>query len=279
MSRILCLIYLSITVILFTSCSVEDINKSPINATDKQIENEVPTETNVLPNIEVIVGGTVINDGAVIGDVSWEKGSNYEQLIFGVNEIEYDVSGYSIGESYDTPCSYSIYDEYYPRRIVAEFSAGVNIDAIDEINNSLESLLIKEIYTLPVFETGTSKYCIVLNKNVAINIVEEKNPAEVIIKLELESDQSYYQNVYSICSIPFSSKEDLMLFQEKIYEELNLKSRILKMDNGDYYLDLGYFEDELAAHEKMMTFVNKTNEYSSTLRIVSTSFIDSAKEN
>lgn len=215
--------------------------------------NTIPSFVNAAANVPVIGNlvkivsfnkegmgsGGMITDGSNVNSISCDKENKKEHIIINFSKEN---------ETQDVAPSYDIKYSRYPYILSFEISGVRSMDALDNLETLKDSKCIKDVYRLITLDDSMVRFNIEFNQPVKYKVAEYKEPAQIVVTFT-EDKEARKKIVYSVRSASYEMDESIAVLEEKFLDESNL--RILKDEEGTFFIEVGCFETKEDAEEKL----------------------------
>jgi hypothetical protein len=199
-----------------------------------------------------IVGGRM-TDGKDVCGVTWSDHGGFERIVVAICEASWDDTEPTPA---DAPCRFSVTKEVYPERLVFTFSGTRRFTA--ELPFAHGDGLVSDSYPIIYLDDAGAMFAVEFSRPVEFEVFESRAPGRIIVDVRsLEPD-----SVYSLRSASMKLGEGIGHMQEHIQRLGGRDARILKDDEGAFFVEAGTFRDrEEAERMKRILFHGKVTLY------------------
>ncbi|NDI35344.1 hypothetical protein [Chengkuizengella sediminis] len=184
-------------------------------------------------------GGT-ITDGTDISEIDSFEKDGYENIVINFSQddmLQNDVPAYEVR-----------YDEN-PYAMTFEICGARNFSAEEDFKKILESEYVKDIYQLITFDDSCMRFVIEFDRPVEYKIEERKDPASLVISLK-EDEKYEEKKTYSLRTVSFVEGH-LAARSEETLHTIGYESRVLKDEDGLFFMEIQPFETKKEAEKKL----------------------------
>ena len=191
------------------------------------------------------VQGGEITDGKNLGDIRWGRHADFERLVLDIHKS----LDFQKGPAAEVPCYFTVKYEYYPYRLTVELNGIRSREA--EFGDLICSQYIERTYSLPYLDDSGIMFSIALNKPVKIEVFELHSPGRIVIDIAENEFPQKLQPVFSVRTKTGLGIEELRYLQERAGKEEGFNPRIIKGENGELFLEAGFYNTLEKAQSKM----------------------------
>lgn len=185
-------------------------------------------------------GGTIM-DGSDVRFIAWQQDKNAEKLTVnfgnGNNSVQ-DLAPY-----------YEINYTEYPCSMTFTLSGVRSISAEKDLEDLKESKYIADVYKLITLDDSMVRFTITFNNSMEYEVKEYKEPAQLVVTLKKNEAALTDQEVYSVRTASYPFGESIGILEEQLMEVKG--KRILKDNNGTFFIEVGYFTAEQEAQTRL----------------------------
>ncbi|MGN9166229.1 DUF4179 domain-containing protein [Tissierellaceae bacterium HCP3S3_D8] len=120
-----------------------------------------------------------------------------------------------------------------------------------------KSEYIQDIYELMTLDDSAQRFNIVFNQPIDFKVEEYKNPAYIKIQISKNAEKISEQKIYSVRTSSYERGEEFALLEEMLFEIEDV--RILKDNNETYLYELGQYDSDKEAQEKLKEYKDTIN--------------------
>ncbi|MGF7060327.1 DUF4179 domain-containing protein [Brassicibacter mesophilus] len=192
--------------------------------------------------------GGEITDGVNINKMFLQKGKDSDSILisFDSEHIE-DTTPY-----FDVKYKEAPYTMTFSVSGVRDFTARKYFDEIRS------SQYVKDIYSVITLDDSQQRFNIVFNCPVTFEIEEYKNPSSIKVTISEDTSKDSSHKIYSVRTNSYEKGEEFAMMEEILFEIDTL--RVLKDKNRTFLYELGNYETEQEAIEKMEELKNTYGE-------------------
>ncbi|PAB59627.1 DUF4179 domain-containing protein [Anaeromicrobium sediminis] len=184
-------------------------------------------------------GGGSITDRTDISAIESFEKEGYENIIINFSQdgqLQENVGAFKVR-----------YDEN-PYTMTFEIGGARRISAKENFEKILENKYVKDIYTIITLDDSLIRFVIEFEGPVEYKVKEMKDPASIIIGLK--KDKNYEEKkTYSLRTESYPNGETLGILEEEFMP--NNETRILKDENGLFFVEIQSFETKKEAENKL----------------------------
>lgn len=184
-------------------------------------------------------GGGSITDGMDISDIDSFEKEGYENIIINFSQdgrLQENVGAFKVR-----------YDEN-PYTMTFEIGGARRISAEENFEKILENKYVKDIYKIITLDDSLIRFVIEFEGPIQYKVEEMEDPASIIITLR-EDEMYKEKKTYSLRTESYSYGETLGVLEEEFM--VNNETRILKDENGLFFVEIQSFETKEEAEKKL----------------------------
>ncbi|MBM4275236.1 MAG: hypothetical protein FJ134_12355 [Deltaproteobacteria bacterium] len=216
-------------------------------------------------------------DGKDLFNITFGKHDDFERLVLDIHEWVTDENLLSKGKAppTDIPCSFEVYYEEYPFRLVFDLEGVREMSAT--FPNISASNYISNIYELFAHSWGNVRFAVTLKKPINYEVFELHNPAKIVADIkEGEKSSIQFPPIYSLRTQSYNIRSsNLRDIHEKITylkegegnlrddwgrEEIipkGKKVRMLQSKDNKLFIEEGYYKTKQEALKRQKIFAKK----------------------
>ncbi|WP_353095200.1 DUF4179 domain-containing protein [Tissierella praeacuta] len=222
------------------------VNISPSFANSLEKVPVLGTLVNILQFNNGSSQGGEITDGINVNTISLNQEKDYD--IITINFSGFDEENQEIAPSFNVDYKKS------PFTMTFSISGARGFSAREYFEELKKSKYIEDVYELMTLDDSAQRFNIVFNQPVDFKIEEYKNPAYLKVQISKDIERVSEQNVYSIRTGSYERGEEFAILEEILFEIEDL--RVLKDSKGTYLYELGQFNSNEEAEEKLREYNN-----------------------
>lgn len=220
------------------------INTMPVFASSMSNVPGIGKLVKVLQFNKGIGSGGTITDGSDVKSITSQKNNASETLTINFSKDN---------ASSDTVPHYKVDYKKYPYTMTFTVSGARNISAEKEFEALKQNKLVSDVYKIITLDDSMVRFNVVFNTPVKFEVKEYKEPAQMVINLTKDKD-TLQQPIYAVRSASYPNGEQIGSIEEQFSSE---GARILKDENGTFLVDMGAFNSENIAKEKIVELNKK----------------------
>jgi hypothetical protein len=214
--------------------------------------NVSPAFADALDNIPVVgslvkvlqfnngkASGGEITDGTDISGIDTAKDGEFEKIIMKFSQggnVQENVGAFKVR-----------YDEN-PYTMTFEIGGARRFSAQENFAKILENKYVKDIYQIITLDDSLIRFVVEFKGPVEYKVEEMKDPASIVISLK--EDKDYVEKTsFSLRTESYPYGETLGILEEKFM--FDNETRILKDDNGLYFVEINCFDTKDMAEKKL----------------------------
>jgi len=214
------------------------INTVPVFASSMSNVPGIGKLVNVLQFNKGIGSGGTITDGSDVKSITSQKNNTSETLT--INFSKDNVSS-------DKVPHYKVDYKKYPYTMTFTVSGARNISAEKEFEALKQNKFVSDVYKIITLDDSMVRFNVVFNTPVKFEVKEYKEPAQMVINLTKDKE-TLQQPIYAVRTASYPNGEQI----GSIEEQFSLDgARILKDEKGTFLVDMGAFDSEKVAKEKI----------------------------
>lgn len=191
---------------------------------------------------ETISGG-IITDSSNVQSITSQKNDKSQTLT-----ITFSKDNVSMG----TVPHYKVDYKKYPYTMTFTVSGARYISVEKDFDALKQNKFVSDVYKIITLDDSTVRFNVVFKNPVKFEVKEYKKPAQLVVNLTKEEDLK--QPVYAVRSASYPYGEEIGHIEEQFISE---DARMLKDENGTFLVDMGAFNSEKLAEEKIAEFNKK----------------------
>ncbi|MEA4828042.1 MAG: hypothetical protein VB130_15660 [Clostridium sp.] len=189
------------------------------------------------------LGGT-ITDGSDVKSITSQKNNASETLTINFSKDN---------ASSDTVPHYKVDYKKYPYTMIFTVSGARNISAEKEFEALKQNKFVSDVYKIITLDDSMVRFNVVFNTPVKFEVKEYKEPAQMVINLTKDKE-TLQQPIYAVRSASYPNGEQIGSIEEQFSSD---GARILKDEKGTFLVDMGAFNSENIAKEKIVELNKK----------------------
>lgn len=193
------------------------------------------------------VGGTIV-DGTDVDELTLVDEESSDSII---------IHFAKDGEDQDIAGAYEISYHEKPFTLTFSISGARMLSAEKDFDSIRESKYVKDVYKHITLDDSMVRFTVVFNGPVSFEIIEMKEPACLVVNLK-EGLAVKEKSTFTVRTRSYSVGESLAVIEEELMK-LN-EVRVLKDREGTYFVEVGQYETEEEAKNKIDSLASSLNE-------------------
>ncbi|UVI28416.1 DUF4179 domain-containing protein [Paenibacillus spongiae] len=189
-------------------------------------------------------GGGAITDSTDVNVISLHKKEGQEQIVihFQQNNQPQQIAN-----------SFSVKYSEYPNMMSFAIGGARKFSAEQDLAALKNSEWVEDAYEIISLDDSLIRFNVIFKDNVAYEVQEYKEPAQVVLTLKPGESHAGQPPVYSVRTASSPYGESQGIYEEMLFGAEGL--RTMKDKEGTYFVEAGYFKTEAEAEAKRQKWI------------------------
>lgn len=211
------------------------VNVSPSFAANLEKLPIIGKIVQVLQFTDKSASGGVITDGSDISDIEVVVNEGHE-------EVRIEFSNEAVDQT--NVGAFNVIEGEYPSTLTFEIGGARKFTALEDFSVLKESAYVKDIYPIITLDDSLIRFVVEFYGTVETTVVELETPPGIVVQIA-EGAKNDNQSVFSVRTASYERSETFAIMESTLSE--NYETRVLKDDEGLYFVELGVFDSLEAA--------------------------------